>query len=67
MICNFVRVFFMVLDLRFVEAVVRHLPLFISCGYVVQTCSGSCMRFYPSPYYSTCSLSTAFGWARCGR
>ena len=57
MICNFVRVFFMVLDLRFVEAVVRHLPLFyfllISCGCEAQSCSGNHKRTYPSPYYLT--------------
>ena len=40
MICNFVRVFFRVLDLRFVEAVVRHLPLF----YFLRLCGANLQR-----------------------
>ena len=48
---TFVRVFFMVLDLRFVEAVVRHLPLFISCAWLERTCNGSHKILFPSPYY----------------
>ncbi len=40
MICTFVRVFFMVLDLRFVEAVVRHLPLF----YFLRLCGANLQR-----------------------
>lgn len=51
--CTFVRVFFMVLDLRFVEAVVRHLPLFISCGCEAQICSDSYRKLSPLPYCST--------------
>lgn len=40
MICNFVRVFFMVLDLRFVKAVVKHPSL---CFYFLPIfrCSNS--------------------------
>ena len=45
--CTFACVFFMVLDLRFVEAVVRHLPLFISCGCEARICNGNCMKSSP--------------------
>ena len=44
---TFVRVFFMVLDLRFVEAVVRHLPLFISFGCEEQIYNGNHTKLLP--------------------